>query len=200
MQGVSISVPTAWGRCLAQPHAHLPRGEAEGKVRPSGSSHGLLAVADSVSMHFAILTNDGDPCIYLQEPWRTKRMLKLILIALGGSAGALMRYVVSGWGQALVGGWFPLGTLVVNVVGCLVIGAAGAYFAGPQLVREEYRLALLVGVLGAFTTFSTFGWETLSLVRDGEMKLALANVLLTNALALLAVWIGYRLTESWFGV
>ena len=129
-----------------------------------------------------------------------KRMLKLILIAVGGSVGALMRYVVSGWGQAMVGGWFPLGTMVVNVAGCLAIGAAGAYFAGPQLVREEYRLALLVGVLGAFTTFSTFGWETLALVRDGETKLALANVLLTNLLALLAVWAGYRLAEKWFGV
>jgi CrcB protein len=127
-------------------------------------------------------------------------MVKLLLIAAGGAVGALLRYLVSGWGQSLVDGWFPLGTLIVNVTGCLLIGALGAFFAGPQLVREEYRVALLVGVLGSYTTFSTFGWETFTLARDGELRLALANVLLSNALALVAVWFGYRITEKWFGV
>jgi CrcB protein len=127
-------------------------------------------------------------------------MVKLLLIAAGGAVGALLRYLVSGWGQSFVDGWFPLGTLIVNVTGCLLIGALGAFFAGPQLVREEYRVALLVGVLGSYTTFSTFGWETFTLARDGELRLALANVLLSNALALVAVWFGYRITEKWFGV
>lgn len=127
-------------------------------------------------------------------------MVKLLLIAAGGAVGTLLRYLVSGWGQSLADGWFPLGTLLANVTGCLLFGALGAYFAGPQLIREEYRVALLVGFLGAYTTYSTFSWETFTLARDGELRLALVNVLLSNALALVAVWIGYRIAEKWFGV
>jgi fluoride exporter len=127
-------------------------------------------------------------------------MVKLLFIAAGGAVGSVMRYLVSGWGQSLVGGWFPLGTLTVNVTGCLLIGILGAYFAGPQLVREEYRLAVMIGALGAFTTFSTFGFETFTLARDGELRWALANLLLSNGLGLVCVWFGYRMAEKWFGV
>lgn len=128
------------------------------------------------------------------------KMLKFVLIALGGGAGALLRYLVAGWAQSLSGGSFPLGTLVVNVTGCLVIGVLAAVFAGPQLIAEEYRVAVLVGVMGAFTTFSTFGWETFSLAQDGQAQLALANLVLSNTLGLAAVWIGYRVTERIIGV
>jgi len=126
-------------------------------------------------------------------------MAKLIWIAMGGGAGALMRYALAGWGQKLTSGAFPVGTLIVNSLGCVVIGAMGAVFAGPHLVPEEARVGLLVGVLGAFTTMSTFGWETFALARDGDLRLAVLNVVLTNVLALVAVWVGYRVTERWFG-
>jgi len=125
---------------------------------------------------------------------------KLAWIALGGGCGAVARYALAGWSQRLSAGAFPVGTLAVNVLGCLVIGLLGAFFAGPQLVREEYRTALLVGFVGAFTTFSTFGWETLTLANAGEFRLALANVVLSNGFGLLAVWLGFRLGERWFGV
>lgn len=127
-------------------------------------------------------------------------MLKILMIVVGGGAGSLLRYFVAGWGQSFGNGSFPLGTLIVNAVGCFLIGVFGAVFAGPHLVREEYRAALLVGVLGAFTTFSTFGWETFALSRDGEMWLALVNVALSNAFGLVAVWLGYRITERCVGV
>ncbi len=127
-------------------------------------------------------------------------MLKLVMIAAGGGVGALLRYAVSGWAQKLGTGSFPLGILVVNVMGCLVIGLLAARFAGPHLVREEYRLALLVGVLGAFTTFSTFGLDTFSLANEGQVRLAVLNVVLSNLCGLASVWIGYRLGEKWFGV
>lgn len=127
-------------------------------------------------------------------------MSKLILIMAGGSVGALLRYLLAGFAQRLANGSFPLGTLVVNVVGCLLMGLAGAVFAGPHLIREEYRMALLVGFLGAFTTFSTFGAETFSLANAGQFRLAAANVLLSNGLCLVAVWFGYRMSEKWFGV
>lgn len=127
-------------------------------------------------------------------------MLKLVMIAAGGGAGALLRYAVAGWAQKLGTGSFPLGTLVVNVSGCLVIGLLAARFAGPHLIREEYRLAILVGVLGAFTTFSTFGLDTFSLANAGQMQLAIVNVVLSNGCGLACVWIGYRLGTKWFGV
>ena len=127
-------------------------------------------------------------------------MLKLVMIAAGGGVGALLRYGVAGWAQKLGGGSFPLGTLVVNVSGCLVIGTLAALFAGPHLIREEYRLAILVGVLGAFTTFSTFGLETLSLANAGQLRLAVLNIVLSNGCGLASVWIGYRLGVKWFGV
>ena len=93
----------------------------------------------------------------------------------------------------LIDGVFPLGTLLVNVAGCLTIGYVGTLLAGPLLVREEYRIAALVGFLGGFTTFSTFGWETLALLDDGEWGAAAINVLASNVLGLVAVWFGHRL-------
>lgn len=127
-------------------------------------------------------------------------MFKLVLIAAGGGVGALLRYALAGWGQKLGSGSFPLGTLIVNVVGCLLIGALTAVFAGPHRVPQEYRIAVMVGVLGAFTTFSTFGAETLALAGAGQLRLAVLNIVLSNGCGLASVWIGYRLTEKWVGV
>lgn len=126
-------------------------------------------------------------------------MVKIAMIAAGGAVGATLRYLISGYAQRHTDGLFPVGTLFVNVIGCLIIGSLGALFAGPHLIREEYRAAVLVGVLGAFTTFSTFGWETFSLLNAGQIRLAVVNVVLSNGVGLAAVWIGYRLGERWFG-
>ena len=126
-------------------------------------------------------------------------MLKLALIAAGGAVGALLRYAISGSAQKLTTGTFPIGTLFVNVTGCVLIGFFGALFAGPHLVREEYRIALLIGLLGAFTTFSTFGWETFSLMNAGQLWQAGLNIALSNGAGLAAVVLGYRLGTKWFG-
>ena len=125
--------------------------------------------------------------------------MKWLLIACGGSAGAVLRYAVASWGQRLAGGTFPAGTLLVNTLGCLVIGFLGALFAGPLLIREEYRLAIVVGFLGGFTTFSTYGYETFALLGEGQWWSAVANVLLSNALGLLALWMGVRLAGGMQG-
>jgi len=122
-------------------------------------------------------------------------VVKCVFIAVGGGAGTLLRYLVAGWGQRAFGATFPAGTLLVNVVGCFAIGLLGACFAGPVLIREEHRLALLVGLLGGFTTFSTFGYETLALAQDRQYARAAANVILSNVAGLAAVWIGYRLGQ-----
>ncbi len=127
-------------------------------------------------------------------------MFKIFMIALGGGLGTLLRYVLAGWAQKFVDGSFPLGTLVVNSAGCFLIGFLGAAFGGPFLIREEYRVALFVGVLGGFTTFSTFGWETFSLTNDGQFRLAVANAILTNAIGFAAVWVGYRMSHKLLGM
>jgi fluoride exporter len=127
-------------------------------------------------------------------------MEKLFYVAVGGGLGSALRYLVSGWSQRASGSSsFPVGTLVVNVVGCLTIGVLGALFAAPHRVREETRLFLMVGVLGGFTTFSSFAFETFSLADDGQRGRALTNILLSNALCLFAAWLGYRLTQRWYG-
>jgi CrcB protein len=124
---------------------------------------------------------------------------KLAAILIGGGVGSVCRYLCSGVVQHASGGLFPLGTLVVNTLGCLLVGGLAGYFAGPHLVREEVRLGLLIGLIGGFTTFSTFAWETLALAGDGQTSRALANILLQNGLGLTAVWIGYRAAFQWFG-
>ena len=124
-------------------------------------------------------------------------MFKILMITGGGGAGAVCRYLLAAGTQKLTGSGFPAGTLTVNVIGCFFLGLLGCLLAGPFLVREEYRMAVLVGFLGGFTTFSTFGLETFSLLNDGQRGLALANIFLSNGLGLAAVWLGYRLGETW---
>ncbi len=124
----------------------------------------------------------------------------LLLVAVGGAVGALLRYLLAGWGQRLTVGTFPVGTLLVNLVGCLAIGYLAAVFTGPWLLKPELKVALLVGLLGGFTTFSSYAFETFALMADGRALPALANIALSNVVGLLAVWIGYRLAHVWPGV
>jgi fluoride exporter len=124
---------------------------------------------------------------------------KLIFIAGGGAAGSVLRYLVAGWGQRLTPGAFPMGTLLVNLSGCLLIGYVGAALAGPVIVRDEYRLAVLVGLFGGFTTFSTFGYETFGLLAERDWARAALNLALSNGLGIVGVWIGYRLAERLHG-
>ena len=117
----------------------------------------------------------------------------------GGAAGSLLRYALQVWGPKVTNGAFPIGTLVVNVAGCFAIGVLSMLFTGPWPVRTEYRLGLLVGVLGGFTTFSSFGWETFALAHDGQGTKAALNLILNVVLGMAAVWIGYRLAERVYG-
>ena len=117
--------------------------------------------------------------------------MKLLWVGLGGFAGAILRYLVSGWAQNASGSaGFPYGTLAVNVLGCLAIGVLSWLADTRGLLSAESRLLIMVGVLGAFTTFSTFGNETLNLLRDGEVLAASLNVTANVVLCLAAVWAG----------
>lgn len=120
-------------------------------------------------------------------------MLKLLLIAVGGGVGSALRYLLHGWVQRVAAVEFPFGTLSVNVLGCLAIGGLAALFGEHSTVREEYRLGLTVGVLGGFTTFSTFGFETFKLLERGAAGPAFAYLIASCALGLLAVAVGYWL-------
>jgi CrcB protein len=120
--------------------------------------------------------------------------LRLLLIALGGAVGTLARY---GVGAVLATptqrSGFPYGTLAVNLVGCCAIGLLSGLFAERWPVREEYRLALIVGVLGGFTTFSSFGAETAAMLREGRVLHAGINVIVQNLLGVALVFAGYAI-------
>ncbi|MFO0875345.1 MAG: fluoride efflux transporter CrcB [Phycisphaerales bacterium] len=111
----------------------------------------------------------------------------------------MLRYALGGLIQEWWGATFPVGTLVVNVTGCLAIGFLATAFSGALLVREEYRIAVLAGLLGGYTTFSSFGRETLALVGDGEWGRAGLYVLLSVAASLLAVWAGAAAATRIYG-
>jgi CrcB protein len=122
---------------------------------------------------------------------------EVLVVGLGGFVGSALRYLASGWTHsALPLLVFPLGTLVVNAVGCLLIGLTAGLIDGRQMLGPEARLFLLIGVLGGFTTFSSFAHETLALSRDGELVKAAANVALQVALGLTMAWIGYQVARS----
>lgn len=125
-------------------------------------------------------------------------MWNLLAIFLGGGVGALARYGLGSLVQTRATGAFPVGTLVVNALGCLVIGVVGVVIlnsSAPGHVREAWRLATVVGFLGGFTTFSAFSWETLELVEARRYMLTVVYVLSTNGVCLLCAGAGYRIGQ-----
>lgn len=115
-----------------------------------------------------------------------------VYIIAGAAIGAPLRYFLGGRVQAATGGIFPSGTLVVNLVGCLAIGILfGFAEARDAPLSREARLFLVTGLLGGFTTFSSFGWETVALLRDDDIGLALLNVAFSVGAGLVAVWAGF---------
>ncbi len=123
-------------------------------------------------------------------------MHKVLWVGLGGFAGAILRYLIAGWVQR----WtesinFPHGTLAVNLMGCFIIGWLSQLLESRGLFGIEARLFIFIGLLGAFTTFSTFGNETINLLREGDAFLALGNVAGHVMLGLGLVWLGRALAE-----
>jgi CrcB protein len=123
------------------------------------------------------------------------KMQRLIFIGLAGFAGTLMRYWLSEWTARRFGETFPTGTLVVNLIGCFLVGLFFSLMFDRYLVSPTVRTVILIGLLGGFTTFSSFGLQTFTLLRDGEMGLALFNIAISNVGGLLMVWVGYSLAK-----
>jgi CrcB protein len=121
---------------------------------------------------------------------------KLLAIGSGGFIGALLRYATGGLvHRMLPNAIFPWGTMVVNILGCLIIGLGGGLIENRQMFTPEMRAFLFIGILGSFTTFSTFGLETFNLAKEGQVLASLANVGLSVMIGLLAVLAGNLLSR-----
>ena len=118
-------------------------------------------------------------------------MQKTIFVGLAGLVGTLFRYWLSGFVARQYGETFPWGTMAVNLVGCFLAGAVFYITEERFLVSPTVRAIVLIGFLGGFTTFSSYGLQTFTLLRDGEFGLATLNVAVSNVFGLLMVWTGY---------
>ncbi len=115
---------------------------------------------------------------------------QLLIIAAGGAVGATLRFLVSNGVYAMAGRDFPYGTLTVNVLGSLLMGILYVLLVERVAFAVEWRAFLMIGVLGAFTTFSTFSIETMLLIESGEPMRALINMLGSVVLCVMATWAG----------
>ncbi|MGE5507334.1 MAG: fluoride efflux transporter CrcB [Chitinophagales bacterium] len=115
---------------------------------------------------------------------------------MGGAIGATARYLVTGWGQKAFGTEFPWGTAIVNIAGCFLIGLLMTLAIEVSPMRPELRLFLVTGILGGLTTFSTFGWETIRFVQEGELLVALSNLGLNLVVGLAATLAGTWVARS----
>jgi fluoride exporter len=118
---------------------------------------------------------------------------RVLLLAFAGALGSLARYGLGGLVQRLFDGGFPFGTLVVNMTGCLLFGVIWTLAEERLLISGETRLVLLIGFMGAFTTFSSYAFETSAMLRDAEWSLAVANILAQNVLGVTSFFVGAAL-------
>jgi CrcB protein len=117
--------------------------------------------------------------------------MKYLLIASGGALGAMARYLMGTTIQTLAQETtFPLGTMMGNLLGCLLIGVIMGLAQFKGIISADLRLFLVVGILGGFTTFSSFGYETYSLFESGQIEFALTNALVQTCLGIALVWLG----------
>ena len=120
------------------------------------------------------------------------KMKDLLFVFLGGGAGSILRYMVSRW---LNTSFFPWGTLAVNIIGCFLVSLFGTWIA-RQSLPTDLRLLMIVGLCGGFTTFSTFGNEAMTMLRNGHLLLSFIYIFLSVAAGIAAAYIGAKLLEA----
>jgi fluoride exporter len=121
--------------------------------------------------------------------------VRIFLLLVFGALGTLARYLLQGVIQTRVGGTFPSGTLVVNLIGCFLIGGIGEYALLHLSFPPEWRIGITVGFIGGFTTFSTYCWETVRMLQDGEWRNGTIYVLASLIGGLICVIFGMRIAE-----
>ena len=122
-------------------------------------------------------------------------MIRYLLVLLGGGVGAVARYAAASAIMTRFGGKFPLGTLVINVTGSFLIGYLMTMLTEQYQLDPRWRLFLVVGFLGGYTTFSSFEWETFTAARDGALWSGMLNVVSSVMLGYIAVWLGVLLAK-----
>lgn len=120
--------------------------------------------------------------------------MKFLYLALGGSIGAILRYLVSLYSIKHLAWGFPMGTLLVNLIGSFLIGFAFV-FLGREQIALNLRVFLFIGIFGSFTTFSTYMFESYEFFKMGDIKMALSYIAISNILGLLMVYLGFVLAE-----
>ena len=121
--------------------------------------------------------------------------MRYLLVLVGGGTGALARYVAASAIMTRFGGRFPLGTLTINVTGSFLIGFLMTILTERFQLDPQWRLLLVVGFLGGYTTFSSFEWETFTAVRDGALWAGMLNIVSSVVLGYIAVWLGVMLAR-----
>ena len=121
--------------------------------------------------------------------------LTALVVASGGAFGALARYLAAGWVQSLTGDFFPWGTMAVNIAGSAALGFLVVWLQSA-VTSPEVRQLITIGFLGSFTTFSTFSYETVAMLRDGEWWRAGGYAAFSVGLGLFAVWLGMSVAEA----
>lgn len=122
--------------------------------------------------------------------------MRIVLLIVFGAAGTLARYGLDGWIQYRVGSAFPAGTLTVNLLGCLLLGTIAEFSLNHISVPADWRIGLTIGLMGGFTTFSTFGWDSLRMLQDGEWTKALLYIGASVVGGILAMMVGMRLGNA----
>ncbi len=117
-------------------------------------------------------------------------MFKIFLVFIGGGIGSVSRYSLSGLVYKIEGSGFPYGTFAVNIIGSFLIGLFLTMSQDRFLISPQFRVFVAIGIIGGFTTFSTFSFETVELLKDGSFTLGLLNIAVTVLLGLTATWAG----------
>ncbi|HII4499643.1 TPA: fluoride efflux transporter CrcB [Clostridium perfringens] len=127
-----------------------------------------------------------------------QKLLLALIVGLGGFLGASLRYIISIFAAKNFGGTFPYGTLIANILGALLIGFIMEFSMDSVLISSNMKLFLTTGIMGGFTTFSTFSYETVSMLTSGNITLGIENITLNLGCSLLFVVIGQKLAKILF--
>jgi CrcB protein len=130
-----------------------------------------------------------------QNPTARGDAVRIALLIVFGILGTLARYALQGIVQERTGSTFPSGTLVVNLLGCFLLGGIAEYALTHLTIPPEWRIGITVGFFGAFTTFSTFSWETARMLQDGQWRRATVYVLASVLGGLVTIFLGMRIAD-----